>query len=310
VTEPSGELKRLVDGYKLTQAIYAAAELGIADRLPREVGELAAETGTHATTLRRLLRALAAAGVLREEGDVFSLTPVGEELREDALRDWILFAGRPLYWNTWTGLMDSVRDGSNAFARMHGDGMWTYRAERPEEQQIFDRAMAALTRRVEAALLEAVDWTRFGTIVDVGGGSGAFLDALCAAHLGIRGVLFDQPQVVGDRPGSVGGNFFEAVPEGGDAYVLKSIVHDWEDEDAARILASIERAGAPTVLIVERDVGVDLESRLSDLNMLVLPGGRERTEAEFAALLEAADFRYVGSTPVIDAVHVFEGVRL
>src|SRR5262249_24982410 len=129
-----------------------------------------------------------------------------------------------LYWNTWTGLLDSVRDGSNAFARMHGDGMWTYRAERPGEQEIFDRAMAALTRRVESALIEAVDWTRFGTVVDVGGGNGAFLDALCAARPGVRGVLFDQPHVVGDRPDSVGGNFFEAVPGGGDAYVLKSIL--------------------------------------------------------------------------------------
>jgi len=319
---PTEALKELVDGYKLSQAIYVAAELGIADLLPRSCDELAEATGADPATLYRLLRALAAAGVFREEeGRRFSSTPVGDCLRADAersLRDWILFTARPLYWNTWTGLLGSVRTGENAFAQVNGQGMWAYRATRPEEQGVFDRAMASLSRRLNAALLESVDFGRFGTVVDVGGGNGALLAALLTAHPGMRGVLFDQPHVVAaaepvERCEAVGGDFFEAVPPGGEAYVLKSITHDWSDEEVGRILASIRRAAAPgaSVLIVERELGSpnqDLEAKLSDLNMLVLPGGRERTEEEFAALLSGAGLRYAGATPVTAGVHVFEGI--
>jgi hypothetical protein len=319
---PAEALKQLVDGFKLAQAIYVAAELGIADLLPRSSDELAAATGTDGQTLYRLLRALSSAGVFDEQdGRVFVSTPVGDCLRTDAdqsLRDWVRFTARPLYWNAWTGLLDAVHTGGNAFARIHGEGMWPYRAARPEEQEIFDRAMAALTRRLNSALIAAYDFGRFGTVVDVGGGNGALLAALLEAHPGMRGVLFDQPQVVGraelgDRGEAVGGDFFEAVPEGGDAYVLKSISHDWQDEDVRRILASCRRAAreGAAMLIVEREIGRpndDLEAKISDLNMLVLPGGRERSEGEFAALLASAGFRYTGATPVAGGWHVFEGV--
>ncbi len=323
MTQPPTEaLKELVDGYKLSQAIYVAAELGIADLLPRSCEELAEETGADPATLYRLLRALAAAGVFHEEdGRRFSSTPVGECLRSDAersLRDWILFTARPLYWNTWTGLLDSVRTGRNAFAAVNGEGMWAYRAVRPEEQAVFDRAMASLSRRLNEEILEAFDFGRFGTVVDVGGGNGAFLTALLGAHPRMRGVLFDQPHVaraarLGERCEAVGGDFFDAVPAEGDAYVLKSITHDWSDEDVGRILGSIRRAASAgaSVLIVERELGGpnrELEAKLSDLNMLVLPGGRERAEAEFASLLASAGFRYAGATPVMSGVHVFEGV--
>ena len=230
------------------------------------------------------------------------------------MRDWVLHSMRPVNWNAWAGLLESVRDGSNTFARLHGEGIWAYRAARPEDQEVFDRGMAALTRRLNHALLEAYDFSPFGTVVDVGGGNGAFLKALVDAHPGMRAVLFDQPQVVDGVEGLevVGGDFFESVPAGGDAYVLKSIVHDWEDEDVSRILASVRRAApaGAVVLIVERDLGApnaDVAAKLSDLTMLVLPGGRERTEAEFASLLGAAGFRYHGLTPVLGSIRVFEG---
>ena len=239
MTQPPGEaLKQAVDGFKLAQAIYVAAELGIADLLPRSADELAAETGTDARTLYRLLRALAAAGFFHEEaGRAFSLAPDGQALRADAdpsLRDWVLHTARPVNWNTWAGLLDSVRDGSNAFARVQGEEMWSYRAARPAEQAAFDRGMASLTQRENAGLLGAVDWTRFGTVVDIGGGNGELLRGLLAVHPGMRGVLFDQSVVVEAVEGLdvAAGDFFESVPEGGDAYVLKHILHDWGDLNA------------------------------------------------------------------------------
>jgi O-methyltransferase domain/Dimerisation domain len=322
VTRPPAEaLKELVDGFKLAQAIYVAAELGIADLLPASSDELAAETGTDTPTLYRLLRALAAGGVFREEdGRVFSLAPPGEALRshaEPSLRDWVRHTARPLNWNAWSGLLASMRDGSSSFTGVYGEDMWSYRAARPEEQAAFDRGMASLTASEHRALLAAVDWSRFGTVVDVGGGNGALLKAVLAEHPRIRGVVFDRPVAIEHVEGleAVGGDFFESVPAGGDAYVLKHICHDWEDEDVARILRTISGAAVPgaSVLIVDRDVGPaneDLEAKLADLTMLALPGGRERTAAEYAALLEAAGYRYEGATPVLGALHVFAGVRL
>jgi len=218
-------------------------------------------------------------------------------------------------WNAWAGLLDSTRDGSNSFANVFGESMWTYKAARPEEQASFDRGMASLTDREHRALLAAVDWSRFRTVVDVGGGTGALLRAILAENPGVRGVLFDRALVVEGVEGVevAAGDFFEAVPEGGDAYVLKHISHDWEDGDVARILSAVRRAAAPgaTVLVVDRDVGgpnVDLEAKLADLNMLVLPGGRERTAAEMQALLEAVGFRYAGATRAGGSLCVFEGV--
>lgn len=315
---PARSLKELVDGFKLAQAIQVAAELGIADHLPASAEELAAATGTHAPTLYRVLRALAAAGVLREEGQEFSLRPLGEPLRSDAdpsIRDWVRHTAGPSNWNAWSGLLESTRQGENSFRLVYGEPMWTWRAARPAEQAAFDRGMASMTAQEHRGILDAVDWSRFGTVVDVGGGNGALLRTLIEAHPGMRGVLFDQPVAVAGVEGleTVGGDFFESVPEGGDAYVLKHITHDWEDEDVARILAAIRRAVRPgaVVLVIDRDVGAaneDLEAKLADLTMLVLPGGRERTAAEIQALLEQAGFRYAGATRAAGSLHVFEGV--
>jgi hypothetical protein len=200
--------------------------------------------------------------------------------------------------------------------------VWSWRAERPEENAAFDRAMASLTG-ASASLLEEYDFGRFGTIVDVGGGNGALLATLLAALPAVKGILFDQPHVVAaagavveaagvaDRCSVVGGSFFEAVPEGGDAYVLKSIVHDWEDAEAIAILLSCRRAcsGDAALLLIERDLGPPNEApaaKLSDLNMLVNPGGRERTVEEYAALFDAAGFRLVGATPTALGLSVIE----
>jgi hypothetical protein len=327
---PSAALRRLANGFQVSQAIYVAPTLGIADELrggPRSSADLAEATACHPGALHRLLRALASAGVLHEGADGrFSLTELGECLRSDApqpVGGWAALVGRPYFWAAWGALLHSVRTGENAMTHVTGSGPWDYRAERPEESAIFDRAMTDLSRRTSRAVLEAYDFSRFGTVVDVGGGQGALLAAILAAHPAMRGVLFDLPHVVGpvdgvlaeagvaERCTVVGGSFFEAVPEGGDAYVLRAILHDWEDAEASAILRSCRRAipehGA--LLVVERELGgpnENADAKFSDLNMLVLPGGRERTVEEFAALFDSAGFELAGSTPTAAALSVIE----
>jgi hypothetical protein len=313
-------VRRLVDGYRVSQAISAAVALGIPDELTagsRTSGELAAATDAHEPSLYRLLRALASVGVLHEaEGRRFELTDLGEALRDDApdtVAPWAALVGRPFEWQAWAALADSVRTGENAFRGTHGTDPWTHRAGRPEESAIFDRAMATRIRQWSAAILAAYDFGRFRQIVDVGGGSGALLAAILSAHPSVEGVLVDQEHVVSaasslleeqrvaDRCSVVAGDFFEAVPDGGDAYVLSAILHDWDDADAARILATIRRAipAAGTLLLVERVVGApneDPSTKFMDLQMLVILGGRERTQEEFAELLASSGFRMTGAT--------------
>ena len=192
-----------------------------------------------------MLRALASVGVLHEDDDGrFALTAIGECLRSDApepVGGWAAFVGRPYHWQAWGALLHGVRTGENAFRSVHGTDVWDYRAAHPEEGAIFDAAMTDIMLRANAHLLAAYDFGRFATVVDVGGGRGAFLGAVLEANPGMRGVLFDQPHVVegavvGERCEVVAGSFFEAVPEGADAYLLKAVLHDWEDDDALRIL--------------------------------------------------------------------------
>lgn len=321
-------LAELVNGYRVTQALYAATALGIPDLLAdasRTPEDLATAAHADADALRRLLRALAAVGVVAEVvGDRFSLTPLGEPLRTeapDSIAGLLAFLGRPHHWETWGHLLDSVESGENAFKRLHGVDVWTYRAERAKEAAIFDAAMVAQTRRTNAAVLEAYDFDGFRTLVDVGGGLGTFLAAILQSHPLLNGVVFDQPHVldgaddllrkvgVADRCQIVGGSFFDAVPTGGDGYLLKSILHDWLDDDAADILRTCRRAmGADaTLLVVERVLGPPnegLETKLSDLNMLVMAGGRERSREEFAALFEAGGFTLQGETPTASGFSV------
>ncbi len=328
---PAAALRRMVNGYQVTQAIHVAATLGIADQLaggPRGSDDLASATGAHPDALYRLLRALASIGVFREEGDRgFALTDLGDCLRSDApesLSGWAAFVGDSYHWQAWGALLHSVQTGENAFRHVHGTDPWTLRARHPERSAAFDRAMTSLSRQVVASVLAAYDFGRFGVVVDVAGGNGAFLAAILAHHPVIRGVLFDQPHVVSgsgpileaagvtDRCEVVGGSFFDDVPGGGDAYILKAILHDWEDEDCLRILHTCRRAMADgaALLVVEQELGPangNSASKFSDLNMLASPGGRERTPEAYAALFAAAGFRFVGVTGSAVGTAVFEG---
>ena len=329
---PSDTLRRLSNGYQITQAIHVAATLGIADELgagEKASDELAVATGSHPDSLYRLLRALASVGVLDERPERrFALTPVGECLRRDApesLAGWAAYVGLPDHWQAWGALLHSVQTGENAFPHVHGANVWEYRVQHPKVSTVFDRAMQDVTRVANDSLLDAYDFGRFATVVDVGGGNGTLLAGLLQRYPTMRGVLFDQPHVVAhadevfrgaevaDRARIIAGSFFEEVPEGGDAYVLKAIIHDWEDEDSTGILRNCRRAigdGDGVLLLVERELGPPNEepgAKFSDLNMLVAPGGRERTIDEYGQLFASAGFRLERVTPTSRGLNVIEG---
>jgi hypothetical protein len=331
VATPAERLRAMVNGYQLSQALHVAVTLRVPDLLAggeRSADELASVTGAHPPSLYRLLRALAAAGVLDEgAGRRFGLTDLGDLLRSDhpsPLAGWTAFIGQPYYWQAWGHLLHSVRTGGTGFEHVHGMEVWEYRAAHPELSATFDGAMTSLSRQVADAVVGAYDFSRFASVTDVGGGRGAFLAAVLQANPTVRGVLFDQPHVVagvadelaaaglGDRCTVVGGSFFDSVPAGSDAYVLKSVIHDWDDERSIAILRACRAALAPAgrVLVVERDLGGPndgLSAKLSDLNMLVSPGGMERTTDEYATLFRGAGLRLVDTCPTDVGTSVYEG---
>ncbi len=335
-TGPSARLLQMLSGYRVVQALYAAAELGIPDLLkdgPRDSDELAQATGAHARSLHRLLRALASLDVLEEaHGGRFTLTPIGNQLRSDvpgSLRAAVIFYGGRRHWTAWGGLLDSVKAGTTAFSARSPASFFEMAARDPAGASIFNEAMAALTGPVNASVIGAYDFSAIGTLVDVGGGYGALLSAILAANPHLRGILFDIPPVADGARGRieaaglshrcevVGGDAFTAVPPGGDAYLLKWIIHDWNDELSTAILTNCRKAMRPDgrLLLVERVVperaapSPQAASQfLSDLNMLLLTGGCERTEREYRALLAAAGFELKRTLPTSTAHCVIEAV--
>ncbi len=330
---PSVRVLQLATSSWMAAAVSAAAELGVADALAdgaRPVDEIAEEAGAHAPTLYRLLRACAAIGLFEEhDGKVFALTDVGDALRSDSpasMRNFARWVGLAADRNTWAGLADSVRTGESAFERIHGQDVWDFMRERDDVSRVFDDAMTEASRQLIAPVVGAYDFGGLGTIVDVAGGHGALLAAVLAANPDARGLLYDQPDVVtgakrtfqesgvDDRVDIVAGDFFDSVPAGGDAYLLSNVIHDWDDERSLRILANCREAltGDGRVLLVEAVMPGPAEPSgtvtLMDLNMLVLCGGRQRTEAEFADLFARAGLRLTRIVPA--GLHsVVEAVR-
>ncbi len=325
------QLFRLISGYQASQAVMVAAGLGLADQLrcgPRCSGDLATATGTEPRSLYRLLRALAAIGILREAGNGrFELTEVGAYLRSDVDGSHAHIAklfGRSNLWAAWGELLQCIKSGSPAFDHVHGEDVWSYRARRPEESAIFDAAMGAGTSAFAEAVMAVTDFGSFAHIVDVGGGDGSFLAELLTAHVRLTGTLFDQPHVIeasgalGDRPEiaprcrMVAGDFFQDVPSGADAYLVKWILHDWDDEAAVEILSSCRRAmqAQSRLIVVEHLIG-PAEARtlatLMDLHMMVVTGGKVRTESDHARLFEEAGLRIVSVVPTSSPLWVIEG---
>jgi O-methyltransferase domain len=326
----STQLLHMILGVPLNQAIYACAKLGIADLLadgPKPYTDLAAATGTHSPSLYRVLRALASANVLDEpQRGSFALTPIGECLRTGApgsLRRYATVHGSPLS-QVWTGFLHTLQTGETAFSHVFGAPVFQYLQGNGDALELFHAAMAERTAIDAAAIVEAHDFSGISTLVDVGGGRGTLLAAILRANPDMRGVLLDVPDAVAnpdaalsaelrERCQLVGGNFLAGVPEGGDAYLLKSILHDWDDERALAILRNCRRAMSSNsrLLMVEMVIPpgqVPLLVALHDLLMLAVAGGKERTAGEFTTLLDAAGFELTRITPTQAAVSIIEAL--
>ena len=306
----------LLNGAFAARLVHAAAELGIADCIAdgsRDVESLARATTTHAPTLARLLRALTAIGIVHESPERrYSLTPLGTTLRDapGSMRAWALLAFSDDQGRAWEALPHAVRTGEHAFRHIFGTDLWTRLAARPEAARLFDDAMQGLTQGVYRQLTTRYPFEKFNWIVDVGGGNGGLLLPVLERHPHLRATLFDLPHVadaarsriaaagLSDRCEAVGGDAFVEVPSGADAYVLKGVIHDWDDKKAIAILRTCRAAmpkGARLLLIerilpeqIEQDDASTQAKFITDINMLLNPGGRERTEAEFRDLLAQA----------------------
>ncbi len=312
------ELIRLVNSGPMTQALCVAAELQIPDLLtagPKQAEELAEATGTHAPSLHRLMRALTSLDICveREDGS-FGLTATGSVLCADtpnSLRSWTILCGKYL-WPSAGDLLHSIRTGETARQRVGQPSSFKFLESDKEAAAVFDHAMAEISRLVAGDVLSCCSFDGIQRIVDVGGGSGGLLAAILKAHPEIHGVLFDLPHVIqgakadltkafpAERCQFIAGDFFESIPMGGDVYLLKAVLHDWNDEQSAAILRNCRRAISSNgkILLIERAVPERFEGNpihhaiaRMDLHMLVEFGGKERTEAEFRSLLEGAGFK-------------------
>jgi O-methyltransferase/methyltransferase family protein len=319
---PAVQMVQLLAGFQLSQALYAAARLGVADRLrgaPQDATALAAEVGADAQALRRVMRALASIGVFTESEDgLFGLTPLGDTLTEDSpasMRD-LAIMWMETHYGPFGGLLGTVRTGRCAATEFYGQPFFTWLAEHPEHIARFSSAMANLTDGIKIGAISCCDFTDAGRIVDVGGADGAVLAHILTTAPQATGVVFDLPHVVaearprlagyglGDRLTLAAGDFFTAVPEGADTYLLSMILHDWSDPEAHRLLATIKAAapaGARLLAfeLVSPDGAEPHLAKMVDLTMLGMLTGRERTQAEYRLLLEDAGFKFeaVTATP-------------
>ncbi len=311
-------LRDIIGGNWMSQAAYVAAQLQIPDQLaegPKTSAELASATGSHAPSLHRFMRGLATLDICRERDDGrFELAPMGHLLRSNvpgSVRSWALFIGGP-HWPVWGHLLHSVNTGETARMRLAGMRDFEHLTRDPALAALFNQAMLELTYLAARDVVQTYDFSGVERIVDVGGGSGQLLAPILQAYPAAQGVLFDMAHAraagerhlhalgLADRCEVVTGSFFEAIPGPADVCLLKSIIHDWDDDRSRAILETCRRALAPggKLLVIERLMPERLEASpahqaiaRSDLNMLVGPGGRERTEAEFRALLAAAGLR-------------------
>jgi SAM-dependent methyltransferase len=329
-TPPTEAMMGLITGYWVSQAVGVAAKLGVADVLadgPQPAEAVARVVGADGPALYRVLRLLASLGVFQEgPPGSFALTPLGETLRSDSpgsVRNFAITETEPGHWLPWGHLLDSVRSGGPMAQQALGMELFDWYAKNPEEAGHFSAAMGNLSALAASELVRVYDCSAVRRVVDVGGAHGVLLSAVLRANPAAQGVLFDLPHVVatardaiaaaglGDRCEFVSGNFFEAVPEGADLHLLKQIIHDWNDERAAQLLGNCHRALAPggKLLLVEMLIPSDdrpSPAKGMDLNMLVLLGGRERTQEEFGRLLASAGFRLERVIPTHSPFSVIE----
>jgi ubiquinone/menaquinone biosynthesis C-methylase UbiE len=325
-------LRRMIFGFRLTQLIAVAATLGLADLLrdgPRSAQALAEATGVDVVALRRLMRALISEGVFAETADgEFESTFMAELLRSDApgsLRDVARLYGEPWLWRAYGDLLHSVRTGRPAFEHVHGQAFYAFLQQHPAPAERFQRAMSGFTAQEVTAISAACDLSSARSVVDVGGGHGALMTALLRRHRQLRGIVFDLPDVISgarralgeaglsERCQCIAGDFFEALPSGGDVYLMKSVLHNWPDDAARRILRVCRRAmpDSGRLFVAERVIpegNFASEANLFDINTMVTVGGQERTLDEYRGLMRDAGLRLVRSTATASALSVIEAV--
>lgn len=329
---PPIAILQMIGGYWISRMLYVVADLGIADLIderPRPAAELAAATGSHPRALYRVLRALAGVGIFAEdETGRFHPTPVSQVLCRNfpgSMRAFVLGELGGEHFDGWANLEHSVKTGEIAFDAQFGENVWAYYAKNEKRAQIFNESMTNLSEAENQAVLAAYDFSSSHTLVDVAGGHGSLLAGILAVTPTLKGVLFDQPHVVNgsdanlaavaDRCEVVGGDMFKEVPSGGDTYILKHIIHDWDDEHSLAILKNVHRAMPENgkLLLVEMLVPPSNEmhfAKLLDVNMLVMTGGCERTETEYAELFAQAGFKLTRIVSTQGPASVIEAVRL
>jgi hypothetical protein len=326
--DTSGGLESMITGYRISAALSVAAELGLSDELAkgaRTVAELATVAGVDEETLARLVRALVAIGVYAEADGAVSNTPLGERLRSDVpgtLRPLARTLQDPALWAAWGHLGHSIRTGENAFEALHGIDVWTHRQHEPKHNEIFNDNMTALSWKIAEAVAATYDFSGFHTVVDVGGGQGIVLDAVLSSNDQLVGTVFDQEHVVATEPVSAAvaprwsaavGDFFQSVPAA-DVYLLKSILHDWPDDRCVEILRVCAKSLNPggVILVIEAVLGrsgQEAHAAFSDINMLVMPGGRERTEAQYAELFASAGLQLSRVVDTPSRMSIVEAVK-
>lgn len=326
---------QLATGFVFTAALQPVARLNIPDLLadgPLPVAELAAKTGSHADALYRVLRLLASAGVFAElPGKAFGLTPMSQLMRTGvpgSLRDFAVWIGNPFHFKVWGEMGHSVRTGQPAVERVTGKVCFDAIFGDPEVAYDFNMAMTTFSRMIAPAVIEAYDFSGIGTLMDVAGGHGAILCEILTAYPNMKGILFDLPNVIQEanchicslkmdhRCETITGDFFERIPPGADAYYMQHIIHDWDDERSLKILANcrkaLEGSKEGRLIIVDAIVQENSDPDMSkwlDLEMLLLPGGRERTRREWDALMTQAGFTITKAVPIALGKSVIE-VRL
>ena len=329
---PPAAMVELITATWLSQAVTVAAELRIADVLaekPMGIDDLARKVDANPDALARLLRALIGRGIFRQRRDGrYDLTPLAKTLRTDtpdSMAAFARFVGSPEDREHWSHCIDAIRTGESVVPKLRGMPAFDWAMSDPELSEVFNQAMTNFTELALAAVLAAYDFTGHRTIVDVAGGHGRLLAGMLSATPTAQGVLFDLPQVVAgaepllrkhrvfDRVSIVGGSFFESVPEGGDLYVLKNIIHDWSDDKALQILKTVRAAAAAgsQLLLVESLIprhDREFATKWLDLEMLVANSGRERTAAEYRELLRDAGFEMTRVVPTASPFSLVEAM--
>ncbi len=327
-------LSQMIFGKWLSMALSVAARLRIADHLadkPLGITELAKATNTHERSLMRLMRALASVGVFQSTADgAYGLTEIGQYLRsgvKGSMRGVADYCGATWSWRAWEQLQYSIETGETAFDHVFGQRVFDYLAGHPDESEVFNEGMTGFSGKTSDAVVAAYDFSRFKTLADIGGGHGYLLASILKSNPSIKGVLFDAPHVVAmaepllkefgvhERCRVEGGDFFQSIPGDCDAYIMKHIVHDWNDSDALRILKTLRRQARPgaTLLIVEMVIppgDAPHPGKLLDLEMLVVASGQERTEKEYAALLSSAGFSLQQILPTHSPNSVVEAIAV